>query len=380
MTPVIVHEVTLFISRNGAKNSHIYYAVAYLNRLASSVAPKDEKVRVMLLRIYFSLFKKILNTDFNGEEVPEVHVKKDRTKSKRENQNSAKKPVHQTKDLDQEDNKVAELVLKGVNILMSKCSDQLFDSMGGESSSAEMRRLIEEETMSIFRLAHSEVFRIAIQALKLLFQFAKQQKKMKRTRGEIEIALEGKEKEGDTLADRYYRALYEILLRVHLNKAAKMDEFFSLLFKSIKADPEHERVLAFVRRLIQMSTLNEPSYTAACLLIISELIRCKDDLRFQLYSLEQISSQRRPQNKKGKAAVDEDDDEERFYDVDKEEEDLPQVVEENKPETKARGSYDPLKREPKYAQAESTPIYELVHLTFHMHPTVKLWATNLVQG
>ena len=129
MTPVIVHEVNLFISRNGAKNSHIYYAVAYLNRLASSVAPKDEKVRVMLLRIYFSLFKKILNTDFNGEEVPEVHVKKDRTKSKRENQNSAKKPVHQTKDLDQEDNKVAELVLNGVNILMSKCSDQLFDSM-----------------------------------------------------------------------------------------------------------------------------------------------------------------------------------------------------------------------------------------------------------
>jgi ribosome biogenesis protein MAK21 len=92
------------------------------------------------------------------------------------------------------------------------------------------------------------------------------------------------------LTDRYYRALYEVLLRVHLNKASKLDEFFSLVFKSVKADHNPERVLAFVRRIIQMSTLNEASYTAASLLIVSELIRCKDDLRFQLYSLEQIIS------------------------------------------------------------------------------------------
>ena len=121
---------------------------------------------------------------------------------------------------------------------MAKCSEQLFDSTGGESSSAEMRRLIEEETMSLFRLAHHDVLRISIQALKLLFQFARQQKKLKRTRGEIEIAHDGETSGLDTFADRYYRALYEILLKVHLNKASKLDEYFALLFKSIKADPE----------------------------------------------------------------------------------------------------------------------------------------------
>jgi hypothetical protein len=237
MTPVIVHEVNQFIGRSTAKSSHVYYSVAYLNRMAAMVAPKDEKVRVMLLRIYFSLFKKLLNTDTNASEVPAPPVKKDRTKSKRENQRAARaKPA--TKELDQEDNKVAELVLKGVNILMAKCSEQLFDSTGGESSSAEMRRLIEEETMSLFRLAHHDVLRISIQALKLLFQFARQQKKLKRTRGEIEIAHDGETSGLDTFADRYYRALYEILLKVHLNKASKLDEYFALLFKSIKADPE----------------------------------------------------------------------------------------------------------------------------------------------
>jgi CBF/Mak21 family len=42
--------------------------------------------------------------------------------------------------------------------------------------------------------------------------------------------------------------------------------------------------------------------------------------------------------------------------------------------------YDALKREPRFANAESSPLFELIHLTFHAHPTVKLWATNLVQG
>jgi ribosome biogenesis protein MAK21 len=40
--------------------------------------------------------------------------------------------------------------------------------------------------------------------------------------------------------------------------------------------------------------------------------------------------------------------------------------------------YDPLKREPKYANAEKTQLYELVALAHHAHPTVRLWAQNLL--
>jgi hypothetical protein len=68
MTPVLIHEVNLFISRPGTKTDHIFYAVAYLNRMASMAAPKNERVRVMLLRIYFALFKKLLNSDSLGAE------------------------------------------------------------------------------------------------------------------------------------------------------------------------------------------------------------------------------------------------------------------------------------------------------------------------
>jgi hypothetical protein len=79
MTEVVVNSVSLFIGRS-KEQSHIFYSVAYLNRIAQMVAPKDDKVRLMLLRIYFSLFRKVLKND--EESKAEVIVKKDRSKSK----------------------------------------------------------------------------------------------------------------------------------------------------------------------------------------------------------------------------------------------------------------------------------------------------------
>lgn len=42
--------------------------------------------------------------------------------------------------------------------------------------------------------------------------------------------------------------------------------------------------------------------------------------------------------------------------------------------------YDPLKREPLYAHADSTPLWELHLLQKHYHPTIQRWATLLIQG
>jgi len=170
--------------------------------------------------------------------------------------------------------------------------------------------------------------------------------------------------------DRYYRALYEQLLRVHLSKPAKLDEFFALVFKSVKSDSNSVRVLAFVRRIIQMAMLNEASYTAASLLIVSELIREKTDLRFQLYSFDTITKSKKTRN-------DSDSEEEHFVDVDKEDQKKTELPKDTK---KYNDLYDPLKREPKWANAESSALFELIQLTYHTHPTVSLWATKLLEG
>jgi hypothetical protein len=66
MTPVIVTAVNLFMSRNQTKASHVFYSVAYLNRIASMIAPKDEQVRLMLLKTYFALFRKLLGNEERG--------------------------------------------------------------------------------------------------------------------------------------------------------------------------------------------------------------------------------------------------------------------------------------------------------------------------
>ena len=80
MAEVIVREIQLFIARPGTKNAHIYYAVAYLNRVATMIAPRDEKVRLVLFKIYFSLFRKVVTA--KEEKVQPKKVKKDRAKSK----------------------------------------------------------------------------------------------------------------------------------------------------------------------------------------------------------------------------------------------------------------------------------------------------------
>lgn len=63
---MVVSAVNLFISRNQTKAQHVFYSVAYLNRIAGMIAPKDEQVRLMLLKIYFGLFRRILGNEERG--------------------------------------------------------------------------------------------------------------------------------------------------------------------------------------------------------------------------------------------------------------------------------------------------------------------------
>jgi hypothetical protein len=54
----------------------------------------------------------------------------------------------------------------------------------------------------------------------------------------------------------------------------------------MKADNSVPRVIAFIKRLLQMSFLNEANFTAASILIISEVMKARQDLRFAVYGLD----------------------------------------------------------------------------------------------
>lgn len=78
-----------------------------------------------------------------------------------------------------------------------------------------------------------------------------------------------------------------------------------------------------------------------------------------------------------------DDDEEVFIDVDKVQEDDKKNKQVQVKESGAETSfskYDAFKREPKFSGADSCPLFELLPLTQHAHPTIKIWSTTLLKN
>lgn len=145
--------------------------------------------------------------------------------------------------------------------------------------------------------------------LKLLFQFSKVSAKL------AQVKIDG---EKGSFIDRFYRTLYEVILKVSQTKAQKLDEFFGLVFKAMRADPSVPRVLAFVRRLLQMTFCNEAAFTCACLLVINEVFRSRQDVRYTVF--QQAS---KPVEKA--AAMNDSSDEEVFKDADRLEEEQKQA-------------------------------------------------------
>jgi len=56
-------------------------------------------------------------------------------------------------EISEEDNKVIELVLKGINIVMIKSSTKM---------DAQLKELLEKQTNLLFKLTHHKVFRIQL--------------------------------------------------------------------------------------------------------------------------------------------------------------------------------------------------------------------------
>lgn len=91
---------------------------------------------------------------------------------------------------------------------------------------------------------------------------------------------------GSKLVDRFYRTLYDSLLNPH--KASFLDEYFGLLFKSMKVDQEVGRVLAFVKRVLQISYHNDANFAAGSLLVVSEVIQARPDIKLHVYGVDAL--------------------------------------------------------------------------------------------
>ncbi|XP_056873188.1 CCAAT/enhancer-binding protein zeta isoform X4 [Takifugu flavidus] len=244
---------------------------------------------------------------------------------------------------------------KMLSVLLSGVNRAFPYSAGGDEK-------VKEQLDTLFRVVHVVKFNTAVQALMLLFQVMDSEQ---------------------TVSDRYYVALYRKLLDPGLGSSSRQNMFLNLLYKSLKADIVLRRVKAFVKRLLQVSAEQNPSFVCGALFLTSELMKAKPGLKLLL------QGNRDEEDEEFKDLTD--DDEECFVDADKEEDGVSVEPEEAKPAAswvhhqnleggKRLQSYEPLHRNPLFCGADHATLWELRMLSLHFHPSASLFAKAVLQG
>ncbi|KAG8444502.1 hypothetical protein GDO86_009605 [Hymenochirus boettgeri] len=227
---------------------------------------------------------------------------------------------------------------------------------------------VKEELDTLFKIVHVVNFNTSVQVLMLLFQVMDSQQ---------------------TVSNRYYAALYRKLLDPGLSQGSKQTMFLNLLYKSLKADVVLRRVKAFMKRILQVTCCQKPSFICGALYLISEIMKIKPGLKVLL--------QENGEN----------DEEEHFHDlpdddggseVDSNEKDCIKNIDEqtlmfeNKMTSaswvhqqtlqglKNSNNYDPFNRNPLFCGADNTSLWELKKLSKHFHPSVALFAKTILEG
>lgn len=184
-----------------------------------------------------------------------------------------------------------------------------------------------------------------MQALQLIFQVA------------VSVPMHGDTARGFSagVADRYYRTLYDSLLDARLATTSKQAMYLNLVYKSIKVDTDMERAKAMVKRLCQILNLHEPPFVVGALVLLGELFKARPGLRVMITDPEEEGM-------------------EHFRDVDEDE------SSNAAPAAVSTSTYDGRKRDPRFAHAGETALWDLLPMVHHYHPTVSLNARQLLDG
>ncbi|KAI7833255.1 CBF/Mak21 family-domain-containing protein [Kickxella alabastrina] len=327
----------LLLTKSSTKERAQYYTMITLNQIILS--SKDVQTANLLLEVYFVLFKKLLKItkDMDEAEAAENAVGSDGEKSNAPatvgkpsrkgpppkayfGQKALKKAKEETekKRAEEEramDNKLLAAILTGLNraLPFSKMEDEIMDQHVGV----------------IFQIAHAGNFNTVVQTLVLLYQIVR--------------ARPG-------IGDRFYRTLYDSLLDPRLDSTSKKAMYLNVLFRALKSDSNMSRVMAFIKRIMQVCLYNQAEFASGALFLVSQIL----SLNPQIYTM-----LTQPEDNDG---------DEKIVDADSEDEDGKKSATE--PATMSGSRYDPLKRDPRFADAESSCLWETVMLINHFHPSI----------
>ena len=226
---------------------------------------------------------------------------------------------------------------------------------------------------SLFKIIHQGSFNCSVQALLLLCQ-----------------VLESSQ----AVSDRFFRALYEKMLDPALIASTKQAMFLNVVFRGMKIDPAMNRVKAYAKRLLQIAVRQPPGFACGTLFLLSEIIKVKPGLKTLIEQAEDLSDdeenfQDAPDSddeaEGGASDAGEAKEEAKGASKEASDEDADVATDAPKEQKKAAPrppveGYDPKKREPLYAGAEMTCLWELNAFAQHYHPSVVAFAKGLLKG
>ncbi|KAG2184086.1 hypothetical protein INT44_009101 [Umbelopsis vinacea] len=337
----VIREIEQLLLRPNISERAQYYAVVTVNQ--TILTSKDEEVANKLVDIYFVFFRRLLKVSekLDKEEKPGLDEEEQKQNGKKDTKKDVPKINHkggkkgkgakgkkEEEPVEDDNSKLVGACLTGINRAFpySKLDDKVFES-----------------NMDIlFRITHTSTFNTSIQALMLIFQVCTAK---------------------EFVNDRFYRTLYESLLDPRLVTSSKQAMYMNLLYKALRADDDLKRVKAFVKRIVQVAAYHQPTFICGIFYLIDKLTTAKPGLRALITQAE------------------EDDEEEHF-------EDAPDSDDEaaSKKPTKATAAsshgtkYDGRKRDPRFANADKTCLWELIRFTRHYHPSVCKFAETMLKG
>ncbi|WPT12707.1 Ribosome biogenesis protein NOC1 [Picochlorum sp. SENEW3] len=331
MKHVVVREIENFIYRPGLQDRARYYAVVYLNQIVLSnrdkpmSLPNKKSITLgkRLVDIYFTLFKLIIDGVL-GTSASIAQAKQEK-KEKRQQEKALKRGKKKANANGKEEEKTVTGDRKGA--MDSRMLSALITGIRRAFpyvSAEEVEPLIDAHADALFKLIHTGSFGVATQALLLLYQLMSSQ---------------------SSISDRFYRALYSVLLSRELPTSTKAPLFLSLFLKAIKDDVSNKRVISFLKRLLQVSLAAPANFACGCLIVVSQICKDSPGLWNTISDPEELLDDAVPAD----------------------EHDRDQI-------------YDPSKRDPKYANAEKSCLWELVPLSKHAHPSVAAMAKTLLAG
>lgn len=328
MKQIICEAVIDVVFRSNNDHHAVYYSINTLNQ--TILTKRDEGLANKLLDAYFALFEKLLvKTDsanvgqLKESEYQKEGKRKGKFKRGKKGGKSVKAKVKdETEILEEKNSKMFAAILTGLNRAFPFSNFPV--------------GIFENHLNILYKITHGLNFNTSVQALILIHTITSK------------FADE-------THKDRFFRTLYESLWDERLLTSSKQGIYLNLLYKALKNDDKVERVLAFVKRICQvcLSWLNIGTVAGMIFLLI-QLEREVPQIRNLFLNT--------PMDDEINKLIEQ-------------EENLDEVEQKDI----EKRLYDSKKRDPKFANADNSSLWEIEYFTHHYHPTVQAYANNFLK-